>query len=167
MTPEEIHQRLCNVGSDDSFTLNNMKVLCELAKKLPENPVIVETGTLAGRSACAWALATNGTVYTIDIEDRLGMVNENIQKAGLVGKVIPLVADSAKIPWDRKVDCVFIDDDHSYEHTQKNIKKWMPYAKRMICGHDYTTQFPQVMNAVNDFFGTLAVNLDGIWVVVK
>ena len=170
MTLKEIHKKLEGIVGDYTFNLSNMEVVCKIAKILPEGATVIEIGTFWGRSACVWALATGGIVYTIDIEDRLKIINDNIKKMGLEKQVIPLVGNSSKMLWEKRVDCVFIDGNHSYEDTMRDIKKWMPFAKTVICGHDYNDNFPTVKKAVDDFFGKLNSPLiedNEIWVVKK
>jgi len=51
------------------------------------------------------------------------------------------------------LDSVFIDAGHEYENASADIQEWMPLIKKggLICGHDYSTGFPGVMDAVNEF----------------
>jgi len=76
---------------------------------------------------------------------------------------------------DNELDFVFIDADHTYKSVQQDIQAW--YAKvrngGIIGGDDYTTKWPGVPQAVNEFFTTrgLVVNTDKneprIWWVHK
>lgn len=57
---------------------------------------------------------------------------------------------------DGSLHCVMIDADHSYEGVKADIETWLPKLKKdgILCGDDYTTQFPGVVQAVNEVFGT-------------
>jgi len=50
-------------------------------------------------------------------------------------------------------DMVFIDANHSYEHVKHDMEMMWPRLKPggVMCGHDYTTRFPGVIQAVNEF----------------
>ena len=58
-------------------------------------------------------------------------------------------------------DLVFIDSDHRYEPTKKDIKAWLPKVKRggVLSGHDYSlnitkrTHHKGVTQAVDEAFG--------------
>lgn len=46
--------------------------------------------------------------------------------------------DAASIFKDKSCDFIFIDGDHSFEETKKDIELWMPKVKPggILCGHD-------------------------------
>jgi hypothetical protein len=48
---------------------------------------------------------------------------------------------------------VFLDADHSYGETRKDIEWAMASGARIICGHDYNRSFPGVMQAVDEAGG--------------
>ncbi len=52
------------------------------------------------------------------------------------------------------VDFVFIDGDHRYEGVRKDIDAWYPIVRSggVIAGHDYTHEFPGVLQAVKERF---------------
>lgn len=52
-------------------------------------------------------------------------------------------------------DIVYIDASHEYEYVIEDIKHWLPKVKKggILCGDDYTSGWPGVMKAVNEFFG--------------
>ncbi len=66
-----------------------------------------------------------------------------------------------------QVDSVFIDGDHTYESASGDIEAWKPLIKQggLICGHDYSTAFPGVMDAVNNLVpGFRVVENTRIWI---
>ena len=54
---------------------------------------------------------------------------------------------------DEYLDFIYIDSSHCYEDTKKEIELSKRKVKRggFICGHDYTPQFPGVIQAVDEF----------------
>lgn len=71
---------------------------------------------------------------------------------------------------DNSIDFLFIDGAHDYESVKKDIEDWFPKVKNtgMICGHDYVSNTPGVIKAVNEFFGEKNIKIVGFsWVVDK
>jgi hypothetical protein len=54
---------------------------------------------------------------------------------------------------DEYLDFIYIDSNHCYEDTKKEIElsKRKVRIGGFICGHDYTPQFPGVIEAVDEF----------------
>lgn len=53
------------------------------------------------------------------------------------------------------LDFVFIDASHDYDSVLSDIKAWTPKVKKsggILAGHDYSSAFPGVMQAVNENF---------------
>lgn len=65
-------------------------------------------------------------------------------------------------------ETVFIDALHSFESVTADINEWLPLVRHggIISGHDYSTAFPGVMDAVNACFGNDfdVINGTRIWV---
>lgn len=84
---------------------------------------------------------------------------------------------NARIIWDTTrraarhvpddwADFIFIDAAHSYEAVRSDIKDWLPKVKKggFFSGHDYHPNFPGVIRAVGEAFGSEIDVLDGwIW----
>jgi len=69
-----------------------------------------------------------------------------------------LIMDSmraADLVGEGSLDLVFIDGDHSYEAARRDIDIWCMKLKQghgsIICGHDYSSQFPGVIKAVDEW----------------
>jgi hypothetical protein len=77
--------------------------------------------------------------------------------------------EAASCVADGTLDFVFIDADHSYEGCRDDIDAWLPKLKDhgLLCGHDYSEKFPGVIQAVNEFAGTIDLefetDVDGTW----
>lgn len=57
---------------------------------------------------------------------------------------------------ETSVDFVFIDGDHRYEGVKRDILAWLPKVKPggVIAGHDHTHEYPGVVRAVAEIFGS-------------
>jgi predicted O-methyltransferase YrrM len=140
---------------------------------------IVEIGSWKGRSTKVLALSCAGTVYAIDHWEgsegercstqneavRLGhelmfdIFRKNLAPEIAAGKVIPIKADSADAPpllekalAGNKADMVFVDGDHEYEPTKRDIAAYRKFLAPdgLLCGHDYWHDHPGVVQAVNE-----------------
>lgn len=65
----------------------------------------------------------------------------NVAACGGEAMVKPMIMrseDAASIFKDQSCDFVFIDGDHSFEATMRDIEMWMPKVKPggILCGHD-------------------------------
>ena len=109
--------------------------------------VIVELGSFEGRTAAALARATQGTVYSIDpfIKGRLGICygewiariyckRENIKNLQLLKGFSYDMATH----FEKEIDLLFIDADHSYEAIKRDWRDWFPKLRRhgVIALHD-------------------------------
>ncbi len=118
--------------------------------------VIVEIGSARGRSACAMALACrqNGTgrVYGIDPHTANDWTDGGTGGSTydfFVGRlrryrltvwceVIRATSDQAAATWDRPIDLLFIDGDHTYEGVRRDYElfaKWVR-PRGMVAFHD-------------------------------
>jgi len=57
---------------------------------------------------------------------------------------------------DNTLYFVFIDANHNYEYVKKDILAWFPKVKEggVLAGHDYSSDFCGVIEAVGEIFGT-------------
>jgi hypothetical protein len=63
--------------------------------------------------------------------------------------------EAAQFIDDNSLDICFIDADHSYESCKKDIQAFLPKVKKpngIMCGHDYDSAHPGVMQAVKELF---------------
>lgn len=106
----------------------------------------------------------------VDIEraegefDRLVAQRNNIIKIKSTERaVVNLIADGV-------LDAVYIDAAHTYDAVLSQIKAWRHKVRAggVIAGHDYASDWPGVMAAVNETFGEPhEVFGDTSWVVRK
>lgn len=81
----------------------------------------------------------------------------------------------ARYHMDNSLGWVYIDANHSEASVREDIAAWWPKIRSggMLCGHDYTTQFPwvHVIPAVDDFVAKNNLKLHVMqctsWAVMK
>jgi hypothetical protein len=59
---------------------------------------------------------------------------------------------------------VFLDADHSYEETRKDIEWAKKIKSGLICGHDYKEDCPGVTRAVDEL-GGVRKRVESLWVL--
>ncbi len=77
--------------------------------------------------------------------------------------------EAAESFYDLSLDFVFIDAGHDYESVKKDLAAWWPKVKPggTFAGHDYTTDYPGVIQAVEEKFGGPQRRVATSWVVTK
>lgn len=148
--------------------------LADLARELPRDSVVVEVGAYAGEGTKILADWFK-RVFSIDFwETPAGEEPSSRVEYFTFGlDAAEKEFDSMRLSYpgiyklkgrdtqfldvfaDRSVDMVYIDADHRYESVKKNIAEWMPKVKigGWIAGHDYFTDTPGVIQAVDEMFG--------------
>jgi len=146
---------------------DELQWLYETSKKMDS---VCEIGSWKGRSTDAILTGCKGSVTAIDNwegsketgdetytvakqEDVYATFMKNVGhfKNLTVHKSYSVPA-ADKYP-DKSFDMVFIDGDHSYEQCSADIRAWKNKAKILLCGHDYTHEWPSVMRAVDEELG--------------
>jgi len=64
-----------------------------------------------------------------------------------------------------RYDMTFIDASHSYKDCKADIEAWLPKTNKLICGHDFSNEFPGVKKAVLEKFGDKVRLESSIWYV--
>ena len=139
--------------------------LFRIAKEMES---VVEIGSWKGRSTHALLLGCKGIVYAVDhflgdtgiqmdVSAKSELKNAYTDFVKNVGdfknlKIFKMDnAEAVKHFEDNSIDLIFIDGDHSYEAVLADIKRWLPKAKKIICGHDRRNK--EVRKAVKKMFG--------------
>ena len=129
-------------------------LLYGLARSLKPK-VCVEIGSARGKSACAVGLALRrnggGKLFAIDPHrttnwndtnsvDSFAVITENLRKAGVTEQVeiVRQTSDTAAKGWDKNIDLIFIDGDHSYEGVKADWDLFLPHLNEfgVVVFHD-------------------------------
>jgi len=115
---------------------------------------ILELGTAEGESTLALLSAADkieGKVYSIDINP-CQMAREVVERFGLLDRWTFIQGDDLQVKWERRIDILFIDTSHEYEHTLKELEKYEPFVRNggVIILHDIVS-YPSVMKAVDKY----------------
>ncbi len=117
--------------------------------------VCVEIGSARGKSACTIGLALrrngSGKLYAIDPHrptewndtnsaDSFTIITENLRKAG-VSEYVEIVRNTsseAAANWQRPIDLIFIDGDHTYDGVKADWNLFVPHIREfgVVVFHD-------------------------------
>jgi len=116
--------------------------------KLPQKPVILESGTYHGRSTYViGTLWPDAKIYTCDPEDYKPTLPKNAKFYN---------CNTIDLKWHKKIDLLFIDNSHQMKDIKNDWDKYEPFVKRggYIVFHDYHIQDTDVKD-VRDFVDSL------------
>ncbi len=102
-----------------------------------------------------------GNVYR-HFTDRL---NGHLGKTVVTHKTTSVRAAEEFVKAGTTVDMVFIDADHT--RCEEDIRAWLPCVNPntgIICGHDHSSEFPEVIAAVDKLFGKSVEVRERIWI---
>lgn len=161
------------------FVESQLQTIEQIAKTVPEYGIVVEIGSMYGRSTVCWAQSCpdTATIYAIDLflENKVDIHNFSdevvIQNNFPVSNFIYRQNDlfdknTAKYKNIKKIvgespynisysggdiDVLFLDAAHYNPNDWDNIKYFLPYVKEggIICGHDYSEEFPDIIENVS------------------
>lgn len=142
-----------NVFIPTHLTESELNFLLDTASNLEQESIIVEVGSYLGASTYYLAKGISkkgGRVYAVDTWSNLAMSEgakdtyqefmENTNE--LKDFIVPLRGLSIDISqeFNKKIDLLFIDGDHSYEGVMTDLESWLPKLKNggIIIFHDYS-----------------------------
>jgi len=160
------------------MTESELKIIESLAKEVPPNGIIVEVGSMFGRSAICWASsAPSSTVYCIDFfyenfksTHAMDVDHCILNRFPLSGKEYNIKSEfiknikhlsnicmiQGKSPEefpviDKEIDLFFLDAAHSNPSDWDNLCYFAPLVREggIICGHDYHPECPDIIENVN------------------
>jgi predicted O-methyltransferase YrrM len=123
---------------------------------------IIEIGSARGLSACTMGLACRhnnlGKVFAVDPHnlndwtdspkvnrEQLRFFESRIQAYDLSGycEIIQATSEEAAKNWNRTIDLLFIDGDHSYEGVRKDFELFKPWLtpRSLVLFHDSGWEF--------------------------
>jgi hypothetical protein len=129
-------------------------ILYKKVIQLKRQSVMVEIGSYLGASSFFLAAGasdsnTNSLVFCVDTWMNDGMSegkrdtwNEfHINTSNFSKFIVPCRGSSAEIAqtFNRDIDLLFIDGDHSFEGCKKDVESWLPHVRSggIIIFHDY------------------------------
>jgi SAM-dependent methyltransferase len=145
--------------------------LAWLSEQAAKSASVAEIGCWKGRSTFALLSACAGPVYAIDHfqgspdepghaearKDAVAVRREFLRNCGDFPNLRMIERDSlaaAEMFRGQELDMVFIDASHRYEDVLADIRAWLPKTRRLFAGHDYSRDWPGVVRAVHQIFGT-------------
>lgn len=158
---------------------DELRYLAEAAQRSSQ---IVEIGSWRGRSACAFAANTLGTVTCVDTwqgrlerDTRVGLdrefLNSFLINTQPYSNILPVVCESLRASahfayLGARFDLIFIDATHNYDDCLADIIAWRrllaPHG--ILCGHDYGhVDWPGVKRAVDAHVPKFRLVADSIW----
>jgi predicted O-methyltransferase YrrM len=138
---------------------NELLQIAEWAKQVPKNGIIVEFGSLYGRSSVCWAMNCDPsvTIYCIDSfhdgkQDCYDIFIENTKKYKNIVPIRGISPHKIKYPGD-KINLFFMDAAHTNPYCVQNIEFYKQFMQEdsIMCGHDYSQSWPDVVDTVNKF----------------
>jgi predicted O-methyltransferase YrrM len=151
----------------------------EMVRKAEDGFHFVEVGSCWGRSASymAWKLKKARKKVRFDCVDAwydntAGVFEWYMRRAYLIHMVNPVHLESVLAAGHYKnesLDFIFIDADHTYEGVLADLCAWYPKLKPgcLMAGHDFNSDWPGVVQAVDEFFKGKANPRGNSWVYLK
>lgn len=152
------------------MTEAELQVIEKLAGSVPENEIIVEVGSMLGRTAYCWAASSpSSKVFCFDqwvgenqwphphpnvagvpIEGDFNTLENFIENTGKLQNIIPIITTAPEFPDIGSPFLVFIDASHYNPCDWDIISYWLPRIKKggILCGHDLVPDFSDVVNNV-------------------
>lgn len=164
---------------DGQISVMEGQFLSELVRGLTGSGPIIEVGTLFGRSTLILVIAKTNERPLITI-DRFSWNPAGLtprQHEELTRKVLANACANCNVTLirsDKEVfyqsysgpvpSMVFLDADHSYEATKRDIEWAKQVGTEMITGHDYNPSMPGVVQAVDEMGGAKRL-VDSVWLL--
>ncbi len=127
-----------------AFSTFDAAILVPAVEGIPEGGVYLEVGVDQGKSLyIARQVAKKSVkVYGVDLR-------EDPKVKGAVF----LRGDSTTMPWDKTIDVLFIDGDHTYKGCKADIENFAPFVKEggTMLFHDADEGGPGVLRAITEY----------------
>ena len=119
-----------------------------------EDCVLVEVGSWTGRSSVAIASAVPlATLYCVDPWPEAWVREQWLHNTRDYTNIVSVQGSSPDCigTWGSCVDAVFLDASHTNPNDWANCMHWIMKIKQggLFMGHDYTSEFPDVVTNVN------------------
>lgn len=168
------------IGIVCDLELRFLQELVERSNALP-GPII-EIGTLFGSSSlriARWKLPDKKLItvdnylwnsYSLDRASHFKLTKRILAPLIKSANVIQMNMDKSefyRIYSGEPPAMVFLDADHSYEETKKDIEWAMRVSAEIICGHDYHLYEDKMVKQAVDEFGKPAKLCGSLWLLRK
>lgn len=128
-----------------SFSRYDMEVMYGFIENLTKRDVYLEVGVQYGRSLNFVRQNTKAQVYGIDIDDSnyKGVDGAEFIHAG---------SNEAVKNWNKPIDVLFIDGDHTYEGVKDDWENFSPFVKKggWVVFHDCDETSPGVVKLFDE-----------------
>ena len=132
-----------------------------LAQTVPENGLVVEVGSWHGRSSWAWAnsIPKSATLHCIDVwpENTLEIFLTNTKdcKNISIHRTDSCLGLASLL--GKQCDIIFLDGSHKNPEFMMELQLSQRLLKNggILCGHDFHSLFPDVVNEVRNFSAKL------------
>ena len=132
-----------------AFSTYDAEILIAQLEKLEPGQLYLEVGVDKGKSLwISKQVVKEGVeVHGVDLREDPGVTGAVFHR----GDSVAIAKD-----WDKKIDVLFIDGDHSYEGCKRDIEAWLPHLKEngVMLFHDCDESSPGVVRAVSEFVDT-------------
>lgn len=127
-----------------AFSRFDMEIVLPEVAKLKPGQTYLEVGVDRGRSL---ALAREVAVVGVDV------FGVDLREDPKIPQTYFIQGNSTKVQFDRKIDVLFIDGDHSYEGCKADIDNWYPRMAEngVMLFHDADDTSPGVVQAIEEF----------------
>lgn len=134
------------------LTLEEKQALHSLSKGLQKNSVLVEIGSYLGASSCFISLGAknkNNKLYCVDTWQNDAMTEgkretfdvfvENTSDFSEIIQPLRGKSDHVAARFDKQIDFIFFDGDHSYDGIKTDWEQWSPKLKSgaVVIFHDW------------------------------
>jgi predicted O-methyltransferase YrrM len=156
LTATELWQKMDEIGLSGWIDVSEGELLRREIEKLEPGQTYLEIGVAYGKSlATVCYYAKEGiSISGIDCLN-WAQRDQNMQKLGIKNISNFIEGDSQKeaLVWNKPIDLLFIDGDHTYLGVLKDLASWIPYVKSggTIIMHDYNNPAHEVKRAVDEF----------------
>lgn len=145
-----------------SFSQYDMMAVYPVISRIPEDGLYVEIGVQHGRSMSFVRKWSKGKVVGVD-KDQNHDFDAQLKNYDN-WEFIKGDANEVVKTWDREIDVLFIDGDHSYEGVKADFDKWSPFVKSggTVFFHDCDNTSPGVVELFKEITWKKGLSRDSL-----
>lgn len=152
----ELYGKMSEIGMNGWISIQEGEILRSEIERLEPGQSYLEIGVAYGKSIATMGYYAKDGISIAGI-DRTNWEerDKSLMKLSLYGRVNFIEGDSQEesLRWDKPIDLLFLDADHSYYGIVADLLSWLPLVRPggRILLHDYDITSPGVMKAVHNF----------------